>query len=65
MKLGFDFFFGVGMFAWGLTCILFPHWWYKQVSPEQSARDRKRFKTLGYILTPLGIVLLLVHFLTG
>jgi len=65
MKLGFDFFFGAAMFAWGLACILFPQWWYKQVSPDQIARDRKRIKMLGYILTPLGIVLLLLHFLTS
>ena len=52
------------MFAWGLACILFPQWWYKQVSPEQIARDRRRFKRLGYILTPLGIALLFLHFLT-
>ena len=60
MKLGFDFFFGVGMFAWGLSCIFFPQWWYKKVSAEQMARDRKRVKMFGYILTQLGVILLFI-----
>jgi hypothetical protein len=62
MKYGFNFFFALWSFGWGLSCILFPQWWYKKVSAEQIAHDRKVFKMLGYILTPLGIGLLLLQF---
>ncbi len=64
MKYNFGFFFGVWTFAWGLSCICFPQWWYKKVSPEQMARDRRRFKILGYILTPLGAAALVLHLLS-
>ncbi len=64
MKYNFGFFFGVWTFAWGLSCICFPQWWYKKVSPEQMARDRRRFKILGYILTPLGAAALVLQLLS-
>jgi hypothetical protein len=60
MKYGLTFFFALSMFAWGLACICFPQWWYQKWSPEQISRDRRRFKMLGYLLTPLGMALLLL-----
>ena len=47
----------------GASWIFMPQWAYRVVTPEQAARDRKRFKTFGFVLLPLGIVLLLLHFL--
>jgi hypothetical protein len=60
MKYGFNFIFALFLFAWGLSCICFPQWWYKKVSSDQMARDRRRFQMLGYILTPVGVVALLL-----
>jgi len=42
----------------GLLWAVFPQWFYKKVSPEQEARDRKRFRTFGGIIFVLGLVLL-------
>jgi len=63
MKHGFNFIFACAMFCRGLSCICVPHWWYKNVSPKQVAHDRKVFKVLGWILTPLGIAALLIELL--
>jgi uncharacterized membrane protein len=42
----------------GGLCVFFPHWAYRTVTPEQAARDHRRFKVLGFILFPLGLILL-------
>jgi hypothetical protein len=63
MKLGFNFLFALWIFAGGLACIFFPQWFYKPVSPEQVARDRRRFRLLGYVLTPLGLAGMLIELL--
>ena len=44
---------GLGVFG-----VLFPQWLYRTVTPGQAARDRKRFRIMGFILLPLGLVLL-------
>jgi hypothetical protein len=46
----------------GASWILFPQWAYRVVTPEQAARDRKRFRTFGFIVLPLGLFLLLLRF---
>jgi uncharacterized membrane protein len=46
----------------GASWIFFPQWAYRVVTPEQAARDRKRFKMLGFIFLPLGLILLAVRF---
>jgi len=46
----------------GASWILFPQWAYRVVTPEQAARDRKRFKTFGFLLLPLGLILLAIRF---
>ena len=48
--------------GWGAAALLFPHWFYRTVTPEQAARDRKRFRILGFILLPLGVILLALRF---
>jgi hypothetical protein len=48
--------------GWGTAALLFPHWFYRTVTPEQAARDRKRFRILGFILLPLGVILLALRF---
>ena len=47
----------------GASWVLFPQWAYRVVTPEQAARDRKRFRTFGFVLLPVGVILLLLHFL--
>jgi uncharacterized membrane protein len=47
----------------GASWVFFPQWSYRVVTPEQAARDRKRFRTCGFVMLPLGIILLLFHFL--
>jgi uncharacterized protein YjeT (DUF2065 family) len=49
--------------VWGTLALKFPHWWYKVITPEQAARDRKRVKILGMCFLPLGIILLAFYFL--
>ncbi len=44
--------------GWGASAILFPQWFYRKVSPVQVSRDRKTFRTLGFVLLPLGLILL-------
>jgi hypothetical protein len=48
--------------AWGAAALVFPHWWYKAVTPDQAARDRKRVKILGMCFLPLGLILLALHY---
>jgi uncharacterized protein YjeT (DUF2065 family) len=47
----------------GASWIFYPQWAYRVVTPEQAARDRKRFRTFGFVMLPIGIILLLLHFL--
>jgi hypothetical protein len=47
----------------GVSWILIPQWAYRVVTPEQAAKDRRRFRKFGFVMLPLGIVLLLFHFL--
>jgi hypothetical protein len=49
--------------GWGASALLFPQWYYRVVTPEQAARDRRRFKILGYVLLPAGLILLAGRFL--
>jgi len=56
MKYGSELGFALWLLALGLLFIIFPKWWYKKVSPEQMARDRRRIKVFGYCLTALGVV---------
>jgi uncharacterized protein YjeT (DUF2065 family) len=42
----------------GLLWAVCPQWFCKKVTPEQQARDRKRFMTFGAIILALGLVLL-------
>jgi len=49
--------------AYGASAFVFPQWHYRVVTPEQAARDRKRFKVIGGILLAVGILLLAGHFL--
>ena len=44
--------------GFGASALLFPQWYYRVVTPEQAARDRRRFKILGFILLPLGLIML-------
>jgi len=37
---------------------VFPQWFYKKLSPEQEARDRRRFIALGAVILILGLILL-------
>jgi len=46
----------------GASWIFFPQWAYRVVTPEQAARDRKRLKTFGFVLLPLGLILLAFRF---
>ena len=48
--------------GWGASAIFFPHWFYRTVTPEQAARDHRRFRTFGFIMLPLGLVLLALRF---
>jgi len=47
----------------GVAGIFFPQLAYRVVTPEQAARDRKRARIFGFIFLPLGVILLLFHFL--
>ena len=47
----------------GASWIFYPQWAYRVVSPGQATRDRKRFKTLGFVLLPVGLVLLALRLL--
>jgi uncharacterized membrane protein len=49
--------------GWGASALMFPQWFYRTVTPEQVSRDRKRFRILGFILLPLGVILLVLHFI--
>ena len=42
----------------GASWIIYPQWAYRVVTAEQAARDRKRFRTFGFVMLPLGLVLL-------
>jgi uncharacterized membrane protein len=42
----------------GASWIIYPEWAYRIVTPEQAARDRKRIKIAGYVMFPLGLILL-------
>jgi hypothetical protein len=46
----------------GASWMFFPQWAYRVVTPEQAARDRKRLKTYGLIVLPLGLIQLAFHF---
>jgi hypothetical protein len=46
----------------GTSWIFLPQWSYRVITPEEAARDRKRLKTLGVIILPLGLTLLAFHF---
>jgi len=46
----------------GASWIFFPRWAYRVVTPEQAARDRKRFKRFGFVLFPMGLILLALYF---
>ena len=43
--------------------IFYPQWAYRVVTPEQAARDRKRIKTAGLVMFPLGLILLAIRLL--
>ena len=47
----------------GASALLFPQWYYRVVTPEQATRDRRRFKILGCVLFPAGLILLAGRFL--
>jgi hypothetical protein len=49
--------------GYGASSLLFPGWFYRTVTPEQAARDRRRVKILGAVLLPIGLILLLFRFL--
>jgi hypothetical protein len=42
----------------GASWIIYPQWTYRVVTPEQAARDRRRFRTAGFVMLPLGLFLL-------
>jgi uncharacterized protein YjeT (DUF2065 family) len=42
----------------GFLWVLFPERFYKKVTPEQHAKDRKRFRIFGVVIVALGLVLL-------
>jgi hypothetical protein len=42
----------------GLLWTVFPQWFYKRLSPEQAARDRRRILAFGSIILVLGLILL-------
>jgi hypothetical protein len=44
--------------GYGASAVLFPQWHYRVVTPEQAARDRRRFKIFGCIALPVGLILL-------
>ena len=46
----------------GASWILFPQWAYRVVTPEQAARDRRRFMMLGFGFCGYGLISLGVHF---
>jgi hypothetical protein len=46
----------------GASWVVYPQWAYRVLNPEQAARDRRRFKTFGFVLLPLGLILLALHF---
>jgi len=48
--------------AMGSSGLLMPQWFYRETSPEQIVRDRKRVRIMGAILLPLGLILLALHF---
>ena len=48
--------------AYGASMLLFPQWHYRVVTPEQAARDHRRFKKFGWIILPGGLVLLAGRF---
>jgi formate/nitrite transporter FocA (FNT family) len=51
--------------AFGGWCLFFTRWAYRVVTPEQAARDHKRFKILGAIMFPLGLILLILRLVYG
>jgi hypothetical protein len=48
--------------GWGAAALVFPQWWYKVKTPEQAGRDPKRVRIFGMIALPLGLILLILHF---
>ena len=54
----------LAMLGMGVMCAFFTERCYKRVSPEQMELDRKRFKRLGFVLLPVGL-LLLVYYIAG
>jgi len=54
MNLALALLFMVTGFAW----TLFPQWFYKKVTRERQARNRKRFQLFGVIILVLGLTLL-------
>ena len=49
--------------AGGLITILFPQWFYRNVTPEQVARDRRIIRRSGFVMLPLGLILLALRLL--
>jgi hypothetical protein len=54
----------IAMLASGLgaSWLFYPEWSYRVVTPEQAARDRKRLRRFGFILLPMGLILLALYF---
>lgn len=46
----------------GASLIVYPQWAYRVVTPEQAARDRKRCRRFGFVLLPMGLILLALYF---
>ena len=49
--------------GYGASSLLFPQWYYRVVTPEQAARDRRRVRMFGFFLLPAGLILLAGRFL--
>ena len=49
--------------GYGTSSLLFPQWYYRVVTPEQAARDRRRVRMFGFFLLPAGLILLAGRFL--
>jgi len=47
----------------GVALFSFPHWFYRKVSPDQIARDRKIMRVGGLVIMLLGLSLLIMYFL--
>ena len=47
--------------VWGISSILFPQWYYRKVSADQIARDRRVRRVLGCLLVLLGLLLLITY----